>query len=128
MARKRDIGVLEDVRHPACAIVVLDQRVLAHDLAAVGVLGRRDPILDHLEYIRIRGQGEHAHHQALDARRDDEPVARVREMVQEIAIEEVLAGLLQSDHRVQLGGGLVLEHGAQERDIGGRHFHVDQKI
>ena len=77
------------------------------DLLPVGVLRRGDLVADHLEHVRIRRQREHRHHQALDARRDDELVARVLEMVEEVAEEEVLAGLLQPDHRVQLGRGLV---------------------
>ena len=42
--------------------------------------------------------------------------------------EQVLAGLLQSDHRVQLGRSLVGRHRAQEVDVRRRHFHVDQEI
>ena len=96
--------------------------------APVVSLRRGDAILDHLEHVRIRRQREHAHHEAADARRDDEAVARMREMVQEVAVEEVLAGLLQPDHRVQLGRGLVGQHHAQEVDVRRRHFHVDEEV
>ena len=49
-------------------------------------------------------------------------------MVQEVAVEQVLAGLLQADHRVQLGRRLVREHRVQEPDVRGRHLHVDEEV
>ena len=48
--------------------------------------------------------------------------------MQEVAKEERLALLLQSDHRVKLGLGAHRYHAVQELHVRGRHFHVDQKI
>ncbi len=48
--------------------------------------------------------------------------------MQESAVEQRLAVLLQADHRVELGAGLVQQHVEQEVDIGRRHFHVDQEV
>ena len=115
VARERDVRVLEDVGHAPDAVVVLDQRVLLLDLARGRCPSTRRCGPDHLEHVRIRRQREHRHHQAADARRDDEAVGRVREVVQEVAEEERLAVLLQADHRVELGRGLVGQHRAQER-------------
>ena len=54
-------------------------------------------VLDHLENVREGRQREHRHDQPLDARRDDEAVGRMLQMMQEIAKEKRLALLLQSD-------------------------------
>ncbi len=52
----------------------------------------------------------------------------MREMVQEVAEEQVLAGFLQSDHRVELGRRLVGQHRPQEGDVRRRHLHIDQEV
>ena len=60
--------------------------------------------------------------------RDDELVARMLEVVEEVAVEEVLAALLEANHRVELGRGLVGQDRAEEVDVRGRHFHVHEKV
>ena len=51
-----------------------------------------------------------------------------RKLVEEVAEEQRLAVLLQADHRVELGGGLVRKHRLQEGDVGRRHLHVDEEV
>ena len=50
------------------------------------------------------------------------------EVVQEVAIEQRLALLLQSDHRVQLGDAALGSDLMQERHVRRRHLHVDEKV
>ena len=111
LARQRDVLVFEGVGHAPDAIVEFHQQVLLLDLPAIGVLRRRDHVLDHLEDVGIGRQREHQHHQAADAGRDDEVVAGVPQVVQEVAVEKRLAVLLQAEHRVDLGGRLVAAAG-----------------
>jgi hypothetical protein len=120
--------VLERVGHAADAVVLLDEQVLGHDLLARRVLLRRVEVLDDLEHVRVRRQVEHQHHHALDARRDAEAVAAVPQVVHEVAVEHVLALLLQAERAVQLGAGLARHHAAQELHVGARHLHVDHEV
>ena len=46
--------------------------------------------------------------------RDDEVVGRVLEVMQEVAVEQRLAVLLQAQRGVQLGLGLARQHAGQE--------------
>ena len=94
LARERDVAVFQRVGHAADAVVLLDQQVLALDLLARGVLLRRVEVLDHLEHVREGRQVEHQHHHALDAGRDAELVARMLQVVEEVAVEQRLALLL----------------------------------
>ncbi|MGF6664139.1 hypothetical protein QF000_005807 [Paraburkholderia atlantica] len=90
--------------------------------------GGRKVVLDQLEHVGERRQREHQHHQPLDAGRDDEAVARMLEVMQQIAIKEILALFLQTHRRINFRLRLGRHHRAQKLDIRGRHFHVDQKI
>ena len=126
-ARQRHLRVFPGVGHAADAVVQFHHLVLApHGGVVHAVLV--DAVLDQLEHIGIGRQREHAHHHALDAGRDVEGVARMRQMVQEVAVEQRLALLLQPDHGVQLGLGLARQQRGQEVDHGGRRFHVHQEI
>src|SRR5437667_6215 len=79
------------------AVVLLDQQVLALNHLARGFLLRREEVLDDLEHEGERRQIEHQHHHALDAGRAAELVAGVAQVVEEVAVEQVLALLLQPD-------------------------------
>ena len=102
IARERDVRELERVCHAADAIVLLHEVVLGLDDGAVDVLRRLEPVADHLEDVRIGRQREDDHHHALRSRREHERVARVAEVLLQIAKEERLALLLQADQRVEL--------------------------
>ena len=128
LERQRDERVLERVGHAPDPIVQLDQQVLVLHRLAVDVLRRREPVADHLEHVRERGQREHQHHQPLDAGGDDEAVARVPEVVVEVAVKEGLALLGESDRHVDLGARLLRHQPAQERHVGRGHFHVDEEV
>ncbi|MCY1306482.1 hypothetical protein D9M70_563460 [compost metagenome] len=87
-----------------------------------------DVVLDQLEDVGIGRQREHAHHHPLDAGRDVERVARMGQVMQEVAVEQRLALLLQADHGVELGLGLARQQAGQEVHHRGRRFHVDQEV
>src|SRR5690606_25857222 len=55
-------------------------------------------------------------------------VVRVRQVVQEVAVEQRLALLLQADRAVELGLGFARHERGQEVYVSGGRFHVDQKI
>ena len=76
IARKHQIGKLLRIRHPPRPIAALHQAVLGHDLLAAYVFRRGEAVLDDFEHKRIRRQGEHAHHHALDPGSDNESIAR----------------------------------------------------
>jgi len=91
LARERHVAVLERIGHAPDPVVLLDQQVLALDQLARGrflLLGKE--ILDDLEHVRKARQVEHQHHHALDAGCDAEAVARVLQVVQEVAVEAFL--------------------------------------
>ena len=77
-----------------------DQLVLLLDEFTRDILAAL--VLDELEHVRKRGQGEHPHHQAFDAGGGDELIVRVAQMVEQISVEQRLALLLQAEHRVEL--------------------------
>jgi hypothetical protein len=114
-AREGHVGVLQRVGHAPDAVVLLHQQVLAHDLLARSVLGRRVEVLDDLEHVGKGRQVEHQHHHALDAGRDAEAVAAVAQVIEEVAVEQVLALLLQAQRVVDLGARLARHQRAQER-------------
>src|SRR5262249_46600229 len=51
-ARDRNVGILERIRHPSDAVVVLDQKILRLHRLRSGLFRRRDLVPDHLEYVR----------------------------------------------------------------------------
>ena len=128
IARQREVGELERVGHATDPVDVLDHRELRPDRRAVGVLPGAEHILDHLEHVRIRRQREDEHHLAADARRLDERVLGVVEVLEQVAVEERLALLAEPEHRVQLGARPGRRHLAQELDVAGRHLHVDHEV
>ena len=128
VAREGDVAVLQRVGHAADAVVLLHQQVLGLDLLARGVLLRRVEVLDDLEDVGEGRQVEHQHHHALDAGRDAEAVARVPQVGEEVAVEEVLAVLLQAERAVELVARLARHQAAQELHVGARHLHVDHEV
>src|ERR1700754_3692411 len=52
----------------------------------------------------------------------------MRQMMQQVAIEQILALFLQADRRIDFRFRLARHHRAEELDERGRHFHVDEKI
>ena len=58
----------------------------------------------------------------------DEVVARVFQMMQEVAVEKRLAVFLQSERGVDLGRGLVGQQALEELHVTGRHLHVHHEI
>ena len=125
---QRDARVLERIGHAPDPIVQFDQQILVLHRLVVDVLGRREALADHLEYVRERGQREYEHHQPLDARGDDEAVARVPEVVVEVAVKEGLALLGEAHRHVHLGARLLRHQRAQERHVSRGHFHVDEEV
>ena len=126
--RQGHLAVLQRVGHAADAVVPLHQQVLALDLLARGVLLWRVEVLDQLEDIGEGRQVEDQHHHALDARRDAEAVAAVAQVHQQVAVEAVLALLVQADGAVDLGPRLAGHQRAQEQHVGAGHRHVDQEV
>ena len=120
------VRVFPRVGHPAGAVVVLHQVVAVLDVLAADVLAAH--VLDVLEDIRERGQREHAHHQTLDAGRDDEMIGGFVQMLQQVAVEECLALLVQAQHGVELGLRLGGHQRPQEAHVGGRHRHVHHEV
>ena len=96
MARKAYLAVLERIGHASDPVMLLDQQILALDLFAAGVLLRRVVVFDDLEHIRKGRQIKDQHHHALDTRCNAELVARMSQMVQEVAVEQVLALLAKA--------------------------------
>ena len=108
--------------------MLLDELVLALDALARDFLLGRKVVLDHLEDEGIGRQVEHQHHHALDARRNAELVAGMAQVEQEVAVEQVLAVLLQANGVVQLGARLARHQRTQKLHIGRGHGHVDHEI
>ena len=100
-------GELQRVRHAPDPVDVLDHQVLALDRGAVHVLRGAEHVLDDLEHVGEGRQREHQHHQAADARRDDELVVRVAQVRDQVAEEHRLALLAQAEHGVELLRGLL---------------------
>jgi hypothetical protein len=108
--------------------VLLDEQELALDLIARGVLLRRVEVLDELEDEGEARQVEHQHHHALDAGGDAERVAGVAQVVEQVAVEQVLAVLLQADGAVELAARLPGHQAAQELHGGRGHLDVDHEV
>ena len=85
-------------------------------------------VLDDLEDIGKRRQVEDQHHHALDAGRDAELVAAVAQVVEKVAVEDVLALLLQTERVVDLRARLSRHQRAQEGHVRARHFHIDHEV
>ncbi|MNY11792.1 hypothetical protein D3C86_1448400 [compost metagenome] len=108
--------------------------MLLHELVfrlhqrARGFLRRGEDITDDLEHVGERRQREHQHHQPPDAGRDHELVRRMLQMVEEVAVEQVLALLLQAQRGVDLPARLARQDVAQEGHVGRRDLHVDHEI
>ncbi len=126
--RQGDLRKLQRIGHAPDAIDLLHQLVLALDRRVIDFLGGAEHILDDLEDIRVGRQGEHQHHHAANARRDDELVGRMVQMGKQPAIEGGLALLAEAQHQIQFGTRLEGHESAQELDIVGRHRHVDHEI
>ena len=127
-ARQREVGELECVGHPPDPVDVLDHRELRSHRRPVGVLAGPEDVLDQLEDVWIRRQREDEHHLTPNAGRLDERVLGVVEVLQEVAIEERLALLPESEHRVQLGARTRRRDVEQELDVTRRHLHVDHEV
>ena len=128
VARKTDAAVLQRVGHAPNPVMLLDQQVLALDLLARGVLLRRIEVLDELEHIGEGRQVEHQHHHAFDPGSDAELVRRVAQVVQEIAVEQGLALLGQSERVVDLVARLARHHAVQVLHVGRRNLHIDHEV
>ena len=60
--------------------------------------------------------------------RDDEIVRGMLQVVEEVPVEQGLALLGEAHGHVHLGARLLRHELAQERDVGGRHLHVDEEV
>ena len=96
-ARERDVAVLERVGHAADAVVLLDEQVLALDQLARRVLRRREEVLDHLEHVREGRQVKTSITMPLMPGAMPNLSVEWRRCMQQVAIEEGLALLLQAE-------------------------------
>src|SRR5690606_1835633 len=78
--------------------------------------------------VGIRRQCKYRHHQTLDSRSQLESIVRMRQMVQEIAVEKCFALFLQTNGGVQLCLWFARQQAAQEMDIGRWDFHVNEEV
>ena len=128
VARKAHFAVFQRIGHAAHAVVLLDQQILALDLLARSVFGRRIKVLNHLENIRKTGQIKHQHHHALDAGGDAKFVGRMAQVVQKVAVKQRLALFGQAQRVVNFVARLARHHAAQKLHIGRWHFHVHHEV
>ncbi len=74
------------------------------------------------------GKVEDVHHEPARARRLDEQVARVVQVVPQVAEEQRLALAGEPDRRVELRARPRRHDRLQEMDVPGRHVHVDEEV
>ncbi len=125
---KLEVGELLGIGHSPHPVVLLYQPVLRLHLLVAHVLGGGELVFYHLEHHVVGGESEHAHHHSLDARRDDELLAALGQMVLIVAVELCLAVLLAADGVVDLVVRLVGHDLAQEGDEQCRHRGIDHEI
>ncbi len=104
------------------------QLVFAHHTGAVNFLAGCNFVFDQLEHIGVRRQRKHRHHQALDTGRHNKLIVRMLQVVQKVPVKQGFALLVQAQHGVHLGLGLVRQQRAQKLDVGAGRFHVHQEI
>ena len=126
--RERHVRELERVGHPAHAIMVLDELVLATHVVVRRLLRRPEGVAHELEHTGERRQREDDHHQSAHTGGLHEPVCRVRQVFLQVAIEEGLALLLQPDRRVELRRGARRHELPQESDVRRRYVHLHHEV
>ena len=96
---------------------------------AVGVLRVAELVLDHLDHVRIRRQGEDVHHEAAGSRapRRRGPREWCR-WWRRSRMKSVLPCFAEPDHRVELGARLRRHQRLQELHVARRHVHVDHEV
>ena len=115
--------ILEYVRHAPDAVVHLDQPVGVENFLPRGLFRWRETITYHLEYIRIRGQGEHRHDHALDPGSKDKLIFRMLQMMQKIPVKNGLALFVKSDGRIK-GLLAAVRHQAPQKGDDRRWYRV----
>ena len=108
--------------------MVFYQQIFFLDQCLGGFFRRREVILDQLKDIRKRGQRKHQHHQAADTGRGIDDVGGILEMMQKIAVKQILAVLLQAQHGVNLAARFFRQDAADKLHIRRRHFHIDHEV
>ncbi len=129
-ARAVELEVLEvlGLDQPAGAVVAEHQPVAVPDAARRGRLDGREPVPDHLEDEVGAGHGEHHHHHPGRARRELEPLLRVAQAVQEVAVELRLAVLVVAQGDVELGDRLARHQQLQRAGEPVRRVEVDVEV